>query len=51
MGYNPFFYRLCRFSISHRNLEICPMQLVINSPGTFITQKDECFRLKNKDKL
>lgn len=27
------------------------MQLVINSPGTFITQKDECFRLKNKDKV
>ncbi len=27
------------------------MQLVINSPGTFITQKDECFRLKNKDRI
>jgi CRISPR-associated protein Cas1 len=27
------------------------MQLVINSPGTFITQKEGCFRLKNKDKL
>ncbi len=27
------------------------MQLVINSPGTFITQKDECFRLKNKDRV
>jgi hypothetical protein len=26
------------------------MQLVINSPGTFITQKDECFRLKQKEK-
>lgn len=26
------------------------MQLVINSPGTFITQKDECFRLKKKEK-
>ena len=26
------------------------MQLVINSPGTFITQKEGCFRLKNKDK-
>ena len=26
------------------------MQLVINTPGTFITQKDECFRLKQKDK-
>jgi len=25
------------------------MQLIIN-PGTFITQKDECFRLKQKDK-
>jgi len=25
------------------------MQLVINSPGVFITQKDECFRLKRKD--
>jgi hypothetical protein len=27
------------------------MQLVINSPGTFITQKDECFRLKQKDSV
>lgn len=27
------------------------MQLVINSPGTFITQKGGCFRLKNKDKV
>jgi CRISPR-associated protein Cas1 len=27
------------------------MQLVINSPGTFITQKDGCFRLKNEDKV
>ncbi len=26
------------------------MQLVINTPGTFITQKDECFRLKQKEK-
>ncbi|MGB9498217.1 MAG: CRISPR-associated endonuclease Cas1 [Dissulfuribacterales bacterium] len=26
------------------------MQLVINSPGTFITQKDGCFQLKNEDK-
>jgi CRISPR-associated protein Cas1 len=26
------------------------MQLVINSPGTFITQKDGCFHLKNEDK-
>jgi len=26
------------------------MQLVINTPGTFITQKDECFCLKQKDK-
>jgi len=26
------------------------MQIVINSPGTFITQKDECFRLKKKEK-
>jgi len=26
------------------------VQLVINSPGTFITQKDGLFRLKNKDK-
>ena len=24
------------------------MQLVINSPGTFITQKDECFRMKHE---
>ncbi len=27
------------------------MQLFINTPGTFITQKDECFRLKQKDKV
>ena len=27
------------------------MQIVITTPGTFITQKDECFRLKQKDKL
>lgn len=27
------------------------MQLVINSPGTFLNQKDECFRLKNEDKV
>jgi len=27
------------------------MQIVINTPGTFITQKDECFRLKQKDKV
>jgi len=27
------------------------MQLFINSPGTFITQKDECFRLKQKDRV
>lgn len=26
------------------------MQLVINSPGTFITQKDKCFRLKQKER-
>jgi len=26
------------------------MQLVINTPGTFITHKDECFRLKQKEK-
>jgi len=26
------------------------MQLVINSPGTYITQKDGLFRLRNKDK-
>jgi len=26
------------------------MQVVINTPGTFITQKDECFRLKQKEK-
>ncbi|PXF60200.1 MAG: hypothetical protein C4B58_01495 [Deltaproteobacteria bacterium] len=26
------------------------MQLVINTPGTFITQKDGCFRLKQKEK-
>ena len=27
------------------------MQLVINSPGTFITQKNECFRLKQKERV
>jgi len=27
------------------------MQLVINTPGTFITQKDECFRLKQKERI
>lgn len=27
------------------------MQLVINSPGTLITQKDECFRLKCKEQI
>jgi len=27
------------------------MQLVINTPGTFISQKDECFRLKQKEKM
>jgi len=27
------------------------MQLVINSPGTFITQKDECFRVKHRDRV
>jgi len=27
------------------------MQLVINTPGTFITQKDACFRLKQKEKV
>lgn len=27
------------------------MQLVVNSAGTFITQKEGCFRLKNKDKV
>ena len=27
------------------------MQIVINTPGTFITQKDECFRLKQKDNI
>ena len=26
------------------------MQIVINSPGTYITQKDGCFQLKNEDK-
>ncbi len=26
------------------------MQLVINSPDTFITQKDGCFQLKNENK-
>ena len=27
------------------------MQLVITSPGTYLTQKDECFRLKNEDRV
>lgn len=27
------------------------MQLYINTPGTVIRQKDECFRLKNEDKF
>lgn len=27
------------------------MQLVVNTPGTFITQKDECFRLKQNEKI
>ena len=27
------------------------MQLVINSPGTFITQKDACLRLKQQDRV
>lgn len=27
------------------------MQLVINTPGTFLTQKDECFRLKQQEKV
>jgi CRISPR-associated protein Cas1 len=27
------------------------MQLIINTPGTFISQKDECFRLKQKEKV
>jgi len=27
------------------------MQIVITTAGTFITQKDECFRLKQKDKV
>ena len=27
------------------------MQIVINTPGTFVTQKDECFRLKQKEKV
>jgi len=27
------------------------MQIFITTPGTFITQKDECFRLKQKDKV
>ena len=26
------------------------MQLVINTPGTFLTQKDECFRLKQQER-
>ena len=24
------------------------MQFIINTPGTFITRKDECFRLKQE---
>ena len=27
------------------------MQVVINTPGTFLTQKDECFRLKQQEKV
>ena len=27
------------------------MQIVINTPGTFLTQKEECFRLKHRDKV
>lgn len=27
------------------------MQIVINTPGTFLSQKDECFRLKQKEKV
>ena len=27
------------------------MQLVITSPGTFITQKDQCLRLKQKERV
>jgi len=27
------------------------MQLVVNTPGTFITQKDACFRLKQREKV
>ncbi len=27
------------------------MQLIINTPGTFITQKDECFHLKQQEKV
>lgn len=27
------------------------MQLVVNTPGTFISQKDECFRLKQQEKV
>ncbi len=26
------------------------MQLVVNTPGTFLTQKDECFRLKHQER-
>lgn len=31
--------------------EVPLMQLVINTPGTFIHQKDVCFRLKQKEKV
>ncbi|MGD8298460.1 MAG: hypothetical protein PVH42_14385 [Desulfobacterales bacterium] len=27
------------------------MQLVVNTPGTFITQKDACSRLKQQDRV
>ncbi len=27
------------------------MQVVINTPGTFLTQKDECFRLKQQERV
>jgi len=40
-----------RFFMLNKAIKGFGMQLVINSPGTFITQKDECFRLKQKERV
>jgi len=42
---------------AHPEMPICgwggggQLQIVINTPGTFLTQKDECFRLKHKENV